>query len=200
MTTAPVKPLFSGCLALFLLSNALVHAGEARGAGARAGRYDPLPMRFEEMDRYDQIAMEPYRDRYDDMSIAEKADLYGRQFEAMRNRKPNFDPAISELVDSYRETREATSAYDAKRFMYKPATPKRPSPAGRSAAAAPGRGGNPLASLSGPWERSPQPEPEPEPEARTGQPTGAYPKDALRMENLRQGWNAADVLRGSRQR
>lgn len=200
-------------LLIGLLTVLVVAAGNAVLAQDGGGEYDPLPLSFDEMNRYDQIAMEPYRSRYDAMSMAEKADVYGKQFEFMRNRKPNFDPAIMSMMESYQEAKAAPSAYKAKQFMYKPATPKRRLPKPRqpppeAAAAEPRRPANLLEALPGPWEQAPQPEPEPEPEEiveaeelEPEQPSGPeYPQDGLRMENLRRGWNAIDVMRGSRKR
>lgn len=198
-----------------------------RNAVARAEvpdvSYDVLPLTFNEMNQYDQIAMEPYRSRYDKMSLAEKADVYGRQFEFMRNRRPNFEPGIMGAMESYQEAKNApsSSAYEAKQFMYKPATPKqrvaprrRPVERREQPAVAPAaeeaRPPGLLDALPGPWERMPVEEPEPqyaeaeeyfEEEEYDPEPQGPqYPRDDSRMENLRRGWNARDIMRGSRQR
>ena len=180
----------------------------AREAGPAPEFYDALPMRFGDMDRYDQIAMEPYRDRYDALPVAEKVRLYGRQFEFMRNRKPNFHPDVLSQVDMYDQALEATNAIEAKKFLYKPPTPKKKRP---PKPPEPERSPEEIAleALPGPWEQNrPAPEPEPiveEPDeddpGYVVKPDGTLARpDDLRMENLRQGWNAVDVMRGLRGR
>lgn len=189
--------------------------------------YDPLPLYFEDMNQYDKIAMEPYRNRYDSMTVAEKAAVYGRQFEFMRNRKPAFDPDLVDVrsvkaveserlrtdsvdYDSYRQQTSRSSKKSAEK-LYKPATPKkrRPKPKPKPQPEEDGDSRPPhlLEALSGPWESIPEPEPEPEPEyEEVEEPfdidpdTPEYPQDDLRMENLRQGWNAIDIMRGVRDR
>ncbi|MCD7895317.1 MAG: hypothetical protein LUG50_01430 [Planctomycetaceae bacterium] len=154
-----------------------------------APRYDPLPLRFADMDQYDQIAMEPYRDRYDRLSIGEKASLYGQQFEFMRGRPPRFDPRVSIEAERFREASQATDIVAKRQSMYKPALekPRAPRPEEQAEAL--------LGTLPGPWEQV----------AAAAAPPPDEPNyhdfDAdNRMENLRQGWNAMDVIRGRRQR
>lgn len=189
--------------------------------------YDPLPLRFDDMNQYDKIAMEPFRNQYDSMSVAEKAAVYGKQFEFMRNRKPNFDPdliapweveaaasasSLTRPVDPYRQAPARISPYEAKQQLYKPATPKkrRPKPRPRpEPEPQPARPPSLLEALPGPWEREMESESEPEPELEFEEfeeegdfdpGTPEYPRDNPRMENLRRGWNAADVMRGVRKR
>lgn len=200
---------------VFFIAVALAGTARCGEAVAEAGsEYDVLPMRYADMNKYDKIAMEPFRNRYDSMSVAEKAEVYSKQFEYMRNRKPNFDPAILNSMDALEESKAATSAFDAKRHLYKPAVPKKrrprptpapeppPQPAERQPA-------NLLEALPGPWESMAPPEPPPEPEPPEPEfeeefieePSGPeYPDDHLRLENLRRGWDAVDVLRGRRRR
>ncbi len=142
------------------------------------------------MDQYDQIAMEPYRDRYDRLSIGEKASLYGQQFEFMRGRPPRFDPRVSIEAERFREASQATDIVAKRQSMYKPALkkPRAPRPEEQAEAL--------LGTLPGPWEQE---------EAAAAAPPPDEPNyhdfDAdNRMENLRQGWNAMDVIRGRRQR
>lgn len=158
------------------------------------GPYDPLPMFFVEMDQYDQIAMEPYREKYDGMPVAEKARLYGRQFEFMHGREPNFDPAVLNAVR--RAATESRSTYAAKTFLYKPATPKPPRPQKKSEEE---QAGEVLETLPGPWESMREAEPEVVEEMVEPRRQG-YRVDERRMETLRQGWNAIDVIRGARER
>lgn len=153
----------------------------------RGGPYDPLPMFFADMDQYEQIAMEPYRDKYDTMPVAEKARVYGSQFAFMHDREPNFDPAVAETVR--KSATETLSAYEAKQFLYKPATPKPPRPTEAEQA------GDVLKGLPGPWEANRPPEAKDPQEGRQRQQA-----DDRRMETLRQGWSARDVLRGRRER
>lgn len=160
---------------------------------------DVLPMRFADMNQYDQIAMEPYRDKYDSLPLVEKADLYAKQFEFMRNRPPRFEPEIMSLLNSYSSpegSKTAASAYRAKQHLYKPATPKAPTARStREQASRQRPDGMPV--LSGPWSSEPATPDDSEPE--TPPPaTPRYSSDGTRMENLRRGWNAADVMRGSR--
>ncbi len=152
------------------------------------GDYDILPMFFADMDRYDQIAMEPYRDTYDAMPVGEKAEAYGRQFAFMRDREPNFNPAVINAVR--RSAARKASAYEAKRFLYKPATPKPPRPTEEE------QTGEVLKGLPGPWEANQAAAEEETKERRRS----GYRSDSRRMETLREGWNAVDVLRGARDR
>lgn len=191
-------------------------------------QYDPLPLTFAEMNPYDKIAMEPFRNRYDSMSVAQKAAVYGRQFEFMRNRKPNFDPDLldswesedfepsrfsTDPIDSHSyQPAKPVSAYEAKRNLYKPATPKkrRPKPKPRpdpQHSQQPDRPAHLLEALPGPWEKvEAEVEPEPEYEEEfeedfdSDPDTPTYQRDNPRMENLRRGWNAADIMRGVRKR
>jgi hypothetical protein len=152
------------------------------------GPYDPLPMFFEELDEYEQIALEPYRETYDTMPVAEKATVYGRQFQFMNDREPNFNPAVLNTIRRAALAKQST--YEAKRFLYKPATPKAPLPTEKE------QTGEVLKGLPGPWESNPPEAAEERKEERRG----GYRSDNRRMETLREGWNAIDVLRGSRDR
>ncbi len=151
--------------------------------------YDVLPLRFADMDQYDQMAMEPYRERYDRLSVGEKASLYGKQFEFMRGRPPRFDPRVSIEAERFMEASQATDIVAKRQSMYKPALakPRAPRPEEQSEAL--------LGALPGPWEQeAPPPPPDDE------EPTYHDFDEDNRMESLRQGWNAMDVIRGRRQR
>lgn len=175
---------------------------EERQTGGRVAvddaEYDQLPMWFDDMGKYDQIAMEPYRDKYDAMPVGQKARVYGPQFEFMRGRKPNFHPDVMAQMDQL-ETAETAdgpvSSFEAKQYLYKPVQPKKRRP-GISASQE-----ELLGALSGPWEKAPPAEvADSEPDRSAGpQPAGRRRPDR-RMESLREGWNAADVLRGARER
>lgn len=65
--------------------------------------YDALPRAMADMDEYERIAMSPYRDRYDVLPLHERAELYARQFEALRDRPPRFSPEDSEEIRASRE-------------------------------------------------------------------------------------------------
>lgn len=108
--------------------------------------YDRLPQTLAEMDQYERLAMEPYPN-YDAMPLHQKAETYSRQFEYMRNRKPNFSP---EIVMAIREslTRQPSSEETPVRrtpdadsqYSYTPVAPRRPEyhPAGTPSAIGPG--------------------------------------------------------------
>ncbi len=168
------------------------------------GGYDVLPMRYKDMSKYDQIALEPYRDRYDNMTVGEKAKVYAQAFQFMRNRQPRFDPKVTMEFTRFKTASKSKNAIVSKQYMYKPPVPKKkikkkPEVTEQPADAL-------LGSLPGPWEHAPPPPPEPEPEeVEEEEPATPMPSyqdyaDDNRMENLRQGWNAKDVLRGRRNR
>lgn len=75
-------------------------------AGEAPAYYDVLPLRLLDMDRYERIALEPYPD-YDRMPLHEKAAIYSRQFEFMRNRKPNYAPDVLAAIQASEEGRPA---------------------------------------------------------------------------------------------
>ncbi|MCC8166275.1 MAG: hypothetical protein LIQ31_09025, partial [Planctomycetes bacterium] len=142
------------------------------------GPYDVLPLRFADMDQYDQIAMEPYRDRYDRLSIGEKASLYGQQFEFMRGRPPRFDPRVSIEAERFQEAAQATDIVAKRQSMYKPALekPRAPRPDEQSQAL--------LGALPGPWEQEAPPPPS---TTTMDDPTYHDFDSDNRMENLRHG-------------
>lgn len=175
-------------------------AGDAdagRSASPDDGDYDPLPMWFDEMGKYDQMAMEPYRQRYDAMPVGEKALVYGPQFEFMKGRPPRFHPDVVAQMNQFEATETVdgpVSAFEAKQYLYKPAEPKKRRP-GISASEE-----ELLGALPGPWERAKAAEAaEGEGARKAAAPPGGRRTDR-RMESLREGWNAADVLRGARER
>ncbi len=170
------------------------------------GGYDVLPLRYKDMSKYDQIALEPYRDRYDHMPVGEKAKVYAQAFEFMRNRPPKFDPKVTMEFSRFKTAAKSKNAVASKQYMYKPPVPKKkikkkPEVPGQTPDAL-------LGSLPGPWEQAPQPAPESDSESEEvaeEEPEAQLPSyrdyaDDNRMENLRQGWNAKDVLRGRRNR
>lgn len=132
----------------FSLFAALLFAAGLAFGGERAG-YDPLPTRFADMDQYDQIAMEPYKDRYDSMSVDEKVRAYGQVFEFMRNRPPRFSPEVMAAAERHERLRQSRSAFETRQHLYRapPADPARsearvlgglPGPWGPSAGSAAG--------------------------------------------------------------
>ncbi|MCD8351133.1 MAG: hypothetical protein LUC93_11040 [Planctomycetaceae bacterium] len=148
-------------------------------AMGQEGDYDQLPLSFEEMDEYDQIAMEPYRDRYDTMLLAEKAKAYAVVFEFMRDRPPNYPPEVAGEVERYDAAANAESAYEAKQHLYKAPPPPRQSRPGITRSE-----GQLLKALPGPWEKAAEEEKEAE----------RYQSGGL-MESLRYGFNAIDRVR-----
>lgn len=126
----------------------------ATSVWARDAGYDELPRRLADMDEYDRRAMEPHKDTYDSMSVAEKARAYGMAFEIMHNRPPRFAPEVtaalarSKRADEARESSGATepeSAYAAMQRFY-----KKPPPDGPSQTT-----GKVLRGLPGPWGEAP---------------------------------------------
>lgn len=115
-------------------------------ASGQEGGYDKLPLTLDEMDEYDRIAMEPYKDRYDSMSLGEKARSYSVVFEFMRDRPPNFPEAVMDAMKRFERSQQPTSVYESKQHLYKAPPPKRPSRAGTD--------GQVLRGLPGPWEQA----------------------------------------------
>ena len=171
------------CLVFFLLCAALAQGRAVGGEPGRRQRHDPLPSRFAALNKYDKIALEPYRDKYDDMPLHEKARVYSQAFESMNNRKPNFAPDVLARIDQSEKGAEARSAYEMKKDMYKPAPEPRER---RSSSADPNA--RMLSAIPVPWAEPATPEPQAEAEPP--------PEDDHRFESLR---NRA-LPRSSRQR
>ncbi|MCD8138352.1 MAG: hypothetical protein LUE17_00990 [Planctomycetaceae bacterium] len=156
---------------LFLLTISVSAMGQE-------GAHDPLPLTFAEMDEYDKIAMEPYKDRYDDMLLAEKAKAYAVVFEFMRDRPPNYPPEVMAEVERYDAAATAESAYEAKQHLYKAPPPREHKPGITRSE------GQLLKALPGPWEKA----------AVEEQESERYQSSGL-MESLRYGFNAIDRVR-----
>lgn len=75
-------------------------------AAKKAASFDPLPRKLADMDQYDRIAMSPYEETYNTLPLHERAELYARQFEFMRDRPPAFAPADVEAIEASRENPE----------------------------------------------------------------------------------------------
>lgn len=174
------------CFAVWMLCilGAVCSAGEA---GAR--RYDQLPLRFANLNEYDAIALEPYRETYDRMPLHEKARVYARAFVFMNNRPPVFHPTLRERIRQSGEAANARDAYDAKKFMYRPPPDpeERREQEGereRRRRAAGGMDEAVLSGISGPWAQAAA-------EEQGGQdefpPPEEFHEDDYRMESLRPG-------------
>lgn len=81
-------------------------AGQAKAAHAYTPTYDTLPRFLADMSEYDQIAMEPYADRYDDAPLHEKAAMYASQFEFMNGRPPEYHPVDVAEIELSKQTAE----------------------------------------------------------------------------------------------
>lgn len=139
--------------------------------GENEEKYDELPLTYAEMNKNDQIIMRSFRKRYDALLLWQKARLYSREFEKLRNRKPVFHPdTVREIEISQGPSPEAVKK--KKKDMYTVSVPK-----ASSAVAGPG-------TVSGPWGKQDS-RPAVVPSGRRGK----------KLENLRQGWNAFDALR-----
>ncbi len=152
---------------------------DSGGAGRRV-RYDPLPSSFAALDRYDKIALQPYRDKYDLMPYHEKARVYAQMFEFMNDRKPNFSPAVLDRIKQSEEISSARSSLKAREFMYKAA----PKPREKVPETPPDPNAAILAKIPMPWKA---PEAEEEEMEEALPPPG---EESYRMESLRYGgWN-----------
>ncbi len=142
-------------------------------------RYDPLPLRFAALNRYDAMALEPYREDYDGMLLHEKARVYSQAFEFMHNRPPNFSPAVRERIRRSEDFADARSSFELRKYLYKeppvPAEDRPPPPPVDPNEKI-------LSAIPMPWaaEEPPAPEGEDEEDVQAA-------IDSLRMESLRPG-------------
>lgn len=151
-----------GMAILFMLA-----AGIAWG---QEGGYDKLPLTLDEMDEYDRIAMEPYKDTYDSMTLGEKARSYAVVFEFMRDRPPNFPEEVVDAMKRFERAQQPTSVYESKQHLYKAPPPKR----------RPGSDRQVLRGLPGPWEQAARRQAEEEEQIERYRSSGL-------MESLRYG-------------
>lgn len=166
-------------MAFLVCCAALAQGRSLAGQPDGRRRHDPLPARFDALSQYDQIALEPYREKYDAMPLHEKARVYAQAFEFMNGRKPDFPPAVLERIRRSEEAASPRSAYETKKFMYKP--PPEPRERGRQKPTS--QEEKILSAIPMPWADGPEPPEAPEPLAAPEPEEG----DDHRMESLRHG-------------